>query len=102
MTAPFSHINSATIFIDEKPSGIIGTINSSTALKLKLPAASAGFEIDLHGLADLFNTDAAYQPLSKFPSVHQDITLEVPARSILSTVQHKLEKLYPNMILNLA
>ncbi|HMS31984.1 MAG TPA: alpha/beta fold hydrolase [Candidatus Saccharibacteria bacterium] len=93
VTAPFSHINSATIFIDEKPSGIIGTINSSTALKLKLPAASAGFEIDLHGLADLFNTDAAYQPLSKFPSVHQDITLEVPARSILSTVQHKLEKI---------
>lgn len=93
VTAPFSKVNSATIFINEKPSGIIGTINSDTARKLKLPEASAGFEIDLDGLVELFNTDAVYQPLSKFPSVHQDITLEVPADAVFSDVQRKLEEI---------
>jgi phenylalanyl-tRNA synthetase beta chain len=93
VTAPFSHVNSATIFINEKPSGIIGSINPATATKLKLPGGSAVLEIDLHGLSEIFNIDANYKPLSKFPSVHQDVTVEVASGAIFSFVEQKLENI---------
>ncbi len=93
VTAPFSQINSATIFIDEKPAGIIGNINPQTALKLKLPSGAAAVEMDLHGLLDKFNTDPIYKPIGKFPSVHQDVTVEVPAGAIYSAVERKVARI---------
>jgi phenylalanyl-tRNA synthetase beta chain len=90
VTAPFSHVNSATIFVDEKPVGIIGNFNPATAAKLKLPQFSAGFELDLANLVEKSDSNFKYQPLAKYPAINQDLTIEVPAGVNFSDIEHKL------------
>lgn len=77
---PFDETRSA-IVTDIKSGqvlGIIGEYKQSVLRNLKLPVATAGFEI---GLEELLRskTETNYQKLSKFPSVQQDISLKVPA-----------------------
>lgn len=91
VTAPFSQVNSATIFVDEKPVGIIGNFSQSTAAKLKLPEYSAGFELDLANLVEKSEPNFKYQPLAKYPAINQDLTLEVPAGVNFSDVERKLK-----------
>lgn len=54
--------------------GIVGEFKRSVSTALKLPVASAGFEVGLF----LFAGESAslYQPLSRYPSVQQDISLK--------------------------
>ena len=60
--------------------GEIGEFSSSARTNLKLPAFSAGFEVDLTALLQAVErATKSYQPLSKFPRVEQDICLRVPA-----------------------
>lgn len=54
--------------------GIIGEYKLSVINEFKLPKFSAGFEIDLNSLGHLADANS-YRPLSKFPSIRQDITL---------------------------
>lgn len=91
VTAPFSQVNSATIFVDEKPVGIIGNFSPSTAAKLKLPEYSAGFELDLANLVEKSEPNFKYQPLAKYPAINQDLTIEVPAGVNFSDVERKLK-----------
>jgi phenylalanyl-tRNA synthetase beta subunit len=90
VTAPFSQVNSATIFVDEKPVGIIGNFSPATAAKLKLPQFSAGFELDLANLVEKSQSNFKYQPLAKYPAINQDLTIEVPAGVNFSDVERKL------------
>jgi phenylalanyl-tRNA synthetase beta chain len=90
VTAPFSQVNSATIFVDEKPVGIIGNFNPATAAKLKLPEYSAGFELDLANLVEKSQSNFKYQPLAKYPAINQDLTIEVPAEVNSSDVERNL------------
>ena len=59
--------------------GIIGEFKPSVARALKLPAYTAGFELDTLALEPLLQAGPSYAPLLRFPSVKQDITLKVPA-----------------------
>jgi phenylalanyl-tRNA synthetase beta chain len=61
--------------------GIIGEFKPSVARNLKLPRHTAGFEIDTQALAQLVTAGMSYSPLSRFPSVKQDITLGVSDKS---------------------
>jgi phenylalanyl-tRNA synthetase beta chain len=56
--------------------GIVGEFTRSTQKNLKLPDYSAGFEVNLDGLTAP-NSVHAYAPLSRFPSVNQDLSLRV-------------------------
>lgn len=75
MIAPFEPARSATIVDGDRMIGIIGEFKQSVRTGFKLPDCSAGFEIDQEYLRSL--TPAAYRPLSRFPSVTQDISLRV-------------------------
>lgn len=57
--------------------GMIGEYKQSVLRNLKLPVATAGFEIGLEELLSS-KTETSYKKLSKFPSVQQDISLKVP------------------------
>lgn len=59
--------------------GIIGEFKPGVARALKLPQFTAGFEIDTTVLQPLIQKGPAYRPLSRFPSVKQDITFKVKA-----------------------
>lgn len=58
--------------------GVIGEFKQSTSRALKLPQATAGFELDLPTLLGV-EKQIAYRKLSKYPSVQQDISLRVPS-----------------------
>lgn len=80
MVAPYDPKRSAVL---KKPDdtliwGVVGEFKASVKGALKLPGATAGFELDpLLFLAD--PRQAAYVPLPKFPAVRQDLTLKIPA-----------------------
>lgn len=57
--------------------GVVGEYRVSVAKALKLPTRAAGFELDTAILQQVANS-RQYQPLSRFPSTHQDITLKAP------------------------
>lgn len=68
---------SATVKLDGKVVGRIGEFRSSVRRALKLPEHCAGFELGLAPLMEKVRS-GAYAPLSRFPSVKQDMTLKVP------------------------
>lgn len=77
---PYSPGRSALVSIkDGDFLGIIGEFKPSVARALKLPKYTAGFEIDTTVLESLVRAGSGYVPLSRFPGVKQDITLEVSA-----------------------
>lgn len=79
VTNPFEHSRSALAYVAGSDIflGIVGEYKTSVQKRLKLPAASAGFEIGLIELIAAKNDKSSYQPLSRFPHVSQDICLEV-------------------------
>lgn len=56
--------------------GELGEFKASVRKALKLPAFSAGFELDLGRIAEM-QQPRTYQPLSRFPKVEQDVSLKV-------------------------
>lgn len=75
--------------------GFVGEYKSSIKKALKLPDNSAGFEVDPL-LYQLQASKHRYQPLSRFPSTHQDISFKVPSDTdyskVEATVQSVLDK----------
>ncbi len=65
--------------------GVVGEFNTKTRKALKLPKYSAGFEIDIDLLKIDYRHDR-YQQISQYPSITQDITYEVPANTLWSSV----------------
>lgn len=57
--------------------GIIGEFKTSVLRSLKLPKYTAGFEIDTQSISASLSSGPSYEPLSKYPSVKQDITLRI-------------------------
>jgi len=67
--------------------GFIGEFTAKLHTTHKLPAYCAGFELDLDALMVAYRNRALqYQPLSKYPKVAQDITLQVPEATMFATV----------------
>lgn len=100
VTAPFDQTRSALVeteggvFI-----GMIGELKQSVVRAFKLPAYSAAMTLDQQGIIDARNETTAYTPLSRYPSVTQDISLKV-ARSarfgdVFAAAQHALQDAQP-------
>ncbi len=77
--APYDYKRSARVYIGDKLIGLVGEFKPSVHQPLKLPAYCAGFEI---GIASQFFSASAgrYRPISKYPSVQQDVSLKIPAQ----------------------
>lgn len=80
----------ATIKIQGQTAGRIGEFKPATANKLKLPEFCAGFELSLDKLVER-KVQPAYKPLSKFPSISQDLTLKVNAETAYTDIYTKLK-----------
>ncbi len=77
--APFDPKRSARVYLGDKILGLVGEYKASVQKQLKLPDYCAGFEIGIGG-DELLQAGGAYTPLSRYPSVQQDISLKVPAK----------------------
>lgn len=94
--AAFSQSRSASVVIagTGETIGIVGEYDDGVSKKLKLPTASAGFEVSLdHILAAVGSvSDLSYKPLSKYPSTEQDLTLMVHEDLAFSDLHEFLER----------
>jgi len=93
---------SRSAFVNDKVSGafigIVGEFAPSVMKKFKLPPYSAGLMLDFEGLRDAsIQSTQSYRPLSRFPSVTQDISLitdvGINYRSVETIVVSILNKL---------
>lgn len=75
LAKPFDPQRSAVLMSGEKFVGVVGEFRLHVRNKFKLPESSAGFELFQSYLLGL--QPKAYAPLSRFPSVTQDISLRV-------------------------
>lgn len=78
--APFARGRAAYVkTIGGKLLGELGEFRTEVRRSLKLPAFSAGFELDVGRLLEE-QKDVMYAPLPRFPKVQQDISLRVPEK----------------------
>lgn len=84
--------------------GIIGEFSASVRKKLKLPAYTAGFELDIAGLLAARKDSSTYKILPRFPKIEQDICLKVPVHitydQTFSFVAEKLAEVKPENVLS--
>lgn len=58
--------------------GIIGEYKKAVSKNFKLPECTAGFELDMKALLKVYDeTEQSYSPLSRYPSVDRDISLQI-------------------------
>lgn len=77
--APYDPNRSALIFSGDKLFGIIGEPSANLKNKLKLPAQTSMFELDIVELLKLVSLKNNYKPLNRFPSLDQDLCLKTAA-----------------------
>ena len=97
--APFESDRSAWIVGESgEHLGVIGELKQSVRRNFKLPDYTAAFSLDLKKLQALLSDDRQhnYQPLSRFPSISQDISLrskpDTTHHDLLQMVQRILEE----------
>ena len=92
----FEPAHSAAVFSGQIFLGLVGEPNSGLMAGLKLPAYTAQAELDLAALA-VASTDVTYEPLNRYPSLGQDMTLKVPASldyaQVIDFVSNFLDKI---------
>jgi phenylalanyl-tRNA synthetase beta subunit len=76
ITSVYQPGRSAGVEIEGELRGVVGEFNSDVIANFKLPESSAGFELDLSWISENFSLDPVYSPLTKFPSVSQDLTIK--------------------------
>ncbi len=99
--APFEKSRSAVVKTkDGDFIGEIGEFSTAVSRNLKLPAFSAGFELDVLQLLKSANLKGRYEALPRLPKVTQDITLRVsaglPYAELHDFLQSKLTELKPD------
>jgi phenylalanyl-tRNA synthetase beta chain len=92
LCSPFQYGRSAGIEIAGQLRGIIGEFNPEVYKNFKLPESSAGFELDLDLISENFTQDPTYNPLNRFPSISQDLTIESNSKDSYADTAAKLEK----------
>lgn len=96
--APYDHTRSALVKTTTGLTlGIVGELKPSVVASFKLPSYTAAATLDIESLESALTGRAtAYRPLSKFPSVWQDISLKVPSNlsyaTLYETIEHSLSK----------
>lgn len=99
MVAPYEPKRSAVVF-DSRGNirGVVGEFKASVRSDLKLPAFTAGFELDILLFGNNFQ-ETSYIPLSRYPEVTQDISLKLPAemnyQEVFDLVSNALRKVQP-------
>lgn len=71
--------------------GIVGEFKSSVRQKLKLPQGTAGYEIGINELLTSAGSQTRYRPLSRFPSISQDLCLQVKNDTSFGTLAAALK-----------
>ncbi|MFI5270596.1 MAG: phenylalanine--tRNA ligase subunit beta [Candidatus Saccharimonadales bacterium] len=90
---PFTPNRCAALYTPEGEFlGILGEFKPSVIKLLKLPSFSAGFEVKTDVLGRLISDVQKYVPLNRFPSVKQDITLEVSSDASYKSITDFLDK----------
>ncbi|AHB42713.1 Phenylalanine-tRNA ligase beta subunit [Candidatus Saccharibacteria bacterium RAAC3_TM7_1] len=84
LAQPFEPGRAAVVMSGEHFVGVIGEYKASVRRAFKLPETTAGFEIFQSFLVK--QKPATYQPLSRFPSVTQDISLRIPVATTYAAV----------------
>ena len=97
VTAPFEYRRSALVSDTASGEfiGIVGEYRKSVAKAFKLPASTAGFEIDPKAiLKAVTQRGSSYTPLSKYPGTSRDICFrlakEISYQQIIDTVRGEL------------
>ena len=87
--APFDLSRAGVIMTtDGQTLGLVGELKASVRRDFKLPNYTAGATLDIASLLLATNAGGqSYVPLSRFPSVTQDLSLKVPGSRTLGTVQ---------------
>ncbi len=96
VTAPFELKRSALVETKQGEFiGMIGELKQSVVTKFKLPKYVSAATLDFDGISRARQTaKQSYQPLSRYPSVTQDLSLKVPVETDYS----KLESLVSSAI----
>jgi len=97
--APFERNRAAYVKTKEgKLLGEIGEFSPGVRNSLKLPAFTAGFELDVERILEEQNAKT-YVPLPRFPKVQQDISLKLPANisycELFDFVQAEIDEIQP-------
>lgn len=92
LTAPFDLSRSALLeTYDGTFIGMIGELKQSVLKNFKLPGYTAAMSLDIEGLVSAINTfRQRYTPLSKYPSITQDVSLMVPDNVPYETVSMRV------------
>lgn len=77
LIAPFAPDRSAAVLVDDRLIGVVGELTMSVRRNFKLPESCAAFELLLETIYALAEPQASYRPLSRFPSVWQDLSVKV-------------------------
>jgi phenylalanyl-tRNA synthetase beta chain len=86
-TKYFEPGRSATVKAGENIIGRIGEYKEPVRISLKLPDFSAGFELGITQLLELAKPHSQYRPLNRFPSLEQDITLRIDAKTQYAKIE---------------
>lgn len=93
VTAPFELSRSA--YVTDVASGafvgIVGEYKQSIIKSLKLPQNIAGFEVGTEHLLEALPSSSSYRPLSKYPKIHQDLTLKVNAKVYFVDLEQSID-----------
>jgi len=73
----FAKGRAASVMLGDVQLGRLGEFTPTVRKALKLPEFCAGFEIDLDILLQSLSSETSYLPLSRFPSIEQDLCLRV-------------------------
>ena len=76
LAAPFDENRSAMVWVDDKFGGVVGELKPAVLHNFKLPENTAAFEL-FASLLEKAPQRSEYTPLSRFPSISQDISLRV-------------------------
>lgn len=77
LIAPFAPDRSAAVLVDDRLIGVVGELTMSVRRNFKLPESCAAFELLLETIYEAAEPQASYRPLSRFPSVWQDLSVKV-------------------------
>lgn len=91
MTSVYANGRSAIVKLGDELIGVVGEFNPKARQGLKLPAFTAGLELDIERLMhDL--QPAKYRPLPEFPGASADLTLEVDGQKSYSELESNLKQ----------
>ena len=94
--SPFELTRTARIIADDGTVlGMVGELKAVVKQSFKLPDYTAAFSLDIDEIEKYIAANSDYQPLSRYPSTHRDITLQaasdVPYKTIADGVTKAVE-----------